>query len=186
MYAAYPGLPAGTNVVPPSGSFPTIPSPSGNPSTPNPTPNVIRTIQASYSTERDAQPVTVDDVKRNAVFNRQLNANKAVANLIAIIQQLTANVNAARIDIQTLEQVLKDAELAYNNCNQEVFTLADTRARIENAIADRQAKLNEINGKINTILSQIGSQTQILDELITKRTIAQQEASPNAKKLADL
>lgn len=109
LYSSYPGLPSGTNVVPPSGSFPSIPSPSGPPSTPNPTPNVIRTIQATYVTERDTNTITVNDVKRTAIFNRQLNANKAVANLVAIIQQLTANVNAAQNDIGLLEQALRDA-----------------------------------------------------------------------------
>lgn len=84
--------------MPASGSFPTN-SPSGIPSTPNPTPNIIRNIQATYSVPRDSQPISVNDIQRNSVFNRQLNANKAVANLISIIQQLTANVNAARNDI---------------------------------------------------------------------------------------
>ena len=136
--------------------------------------------------DRDSNSITVTQVKNTATFNRQLNSNKAVANLISLIQQLTANVNAARNDITLLEQALNTAELAYNQCNQEVFTLADTRARIENAISDRQGRLNEVNAKINKILTQIGSQTQILDQLIRRRTTAQQEASPNAKRLAEL
>lgn len=118
LYSSYPGLPSGANLIPPSGNFPTGPSPSGLPSTPNPVPNVIRNIQATYSVPRDSNPISPNDVKRNSIFNRQLNANKAVANLISIIQQLTANVNAARNDIGLLEDALNTAELNYNNCNQ--------------------------------------------------------------------
>ena len=51
----------------------------------------------------------MDEVKRNAIFNRQIAANKAVANLLAIIQQLTANVNAAKADIVLLEKILAEA-----------------------------------------------------------------------------
>ena len=60
-------------------------------------------------------------MKRNAIFNRQITANKAVANLLAIIQQLTANVNAAKADIVVLEQALKEAEGANNQCNSRIF-----------------------------------------------------------------
>lgn len=93
----------------PDSNFPTFPSPSGNPSNPNIVPGIIRTIQAPKNPQRDQTPPSVEDVKRNAVFNRQLNANKAVANLVSIIQQLTANVNAARNDIPLFEQALRDA-----------------------------------------------------------------------------
>lgn len=110
LYSGFPGLPSGTNVLPnPGSNFPTFPSPSGNPSSPNVVPGIIRTIQAPKNPARDQTPPTVEEVKRNAVFNRQLNANKAVANLVSIIQQLTANINAARNDIPLLEQALRDA-----------------------------------------------------------------------------
>lgn len=109
LYSNEPGLPAGTNVIPNAGSnFPSTPTPSGNPSTPNVVPNIISRIQAPYNPERDSTPLTVDQVKRNAIFNRQITANKAIANLVAIIQQLTANVNAATNDIPLLEQDLQD------------------------------------------------------------------------------
>ncbi len=55
---------------------------------------------------RDAKTPTVDDIKRNAAFNRQLNANKAVGNLISIVQQLTANVNAAKNDLNIFQDQL--------------------------------------------------------------------------------
>lgn len=99
---------------------------------------------------------------------------------------MTANVNAAKNDIVTLEQALKDAENANNACNNEIFGLADTRAKIENAIADKQNKINDINDKINKALPVLGSLTAKLDSLIKQRTEAQNAVSPNAKKLEQL
>ena len=66
-------------------------------------------IKAEYNAERDGNVITIDQVKRNAAFNRQIAANKAVANLLAIIQQLTANVNAAKADLSVLEAALNQA-----------------------------------------------------------------------------
>ena len=79
---------------------------------------------------RDTRQVTVDDIKRTAIFNRQANANKAVANLIAIVQRLTANVNAATNDMTVLTQFLADTEATYNACQEEVFDLANVKAKI--------------------------------------------------------
>ena len=124
------GLPGDVEVLPESGKYPTPPSPSGKPQTPNIVPHVISSAQAQYSQERDGRKITVDEVKRNAIFNRQITANKAVANLLAIIQQLTANVNAAKADIVILEKNLAEAEAANNACNDEIFKLSNTRTKI--------------------------------------------------------
>lgn len=103
LYESYPGLPAGTApAVSADGRYPTAPLPSGKPAGPNIISSIISNAQAPYNPARDAKQITVDEVKRNAAFNRQLNANKAVANLISIIQQLTANVNAAKNDISVV------------------------------------------------------------------------------------
>jgi hypothetical protein len=139
LYQNYPGLASGTNVTPNNGGrYPTPPPPTGNPSTPNIVPNVISNAQATYVTSRDAKAPTIDDIKRNAAFNRQLNANKAVANLISIIQQLTANVNAARNDLNNFQDQLAAAQNANNDCNNKIYDLSNTRTKIQNAIKDRQ------------------------------------------------
>ena len=39
--------------------------------------------------------ITADDVKSHVIFERQLNAAKAIANLLSIIKQATANRNEA-------------------------------------------------------------------------------------------
>lgn len=139
LYQGYPGLPSGANPAPTNGGrYPTPPPPSGNPSTPNIVPSVIANAQAPYVPSRDAKTPTIDDVKRNAAFNRQLNANKAVANLISIIQQLTANVNAAKNDLTTFQDQLTASQNANNDCNNKIYDLSNSRTKILNAIKDRQ------------------------------------------------
>lgn len=139
LYNSYPGLPSNTNAI----SFPAnlVSSPAGAPSIPNPGPTIIANAQATYNVARDANKITVDDVKRTAIFNRQINANKAVANLITIIQRLTANVNAARSDIVTLQGLLRKATDANTACNEEIYNFANTRAKIDNAVADKENAL---------------------------------------------
>lgn len=187
LYENYPGLPSGSAPsVPAGGRFPTAPSPSGNPSTPNIVPSVIASAQAPYNPARDAKPVTVDDVKRNAAFNRQLNANKAVANLISIIQQLTANVNAAKNDIGVLQSQLTAAEGANIDCNNKIYDLSNTRTKIQNAIKDRQDRITEANKKIAELAPIISDLTKTRDNLVDRRTELENARSPNAAKLADL
>lgn len=70
-----------------------------------------------------------------------MNANKGVANLLAIIQQLTANINAAKNDIIIFENQLVAAQEANNDCNNKIFQLSNTRTKIQNAIKDRQDKI---------------------------------------------
>lgn len=89
-------------MLPASGFFPATSRPTGAPTSPNNEALLISRSQAEYDAERDGRKITIDEVKRNAIFNRQISANKAVANLLAIIQQLTANVNAAKADILVL------------------------------------------------------------------------------------
>ena len=44
--------------------------------------------------------ITAEDVKSTAIFERQLNAAKALANLLSIVKQATANRNAALLEIK--------------------------------------------------------------------------------------
>lgn len=147
---------------------------------------MISRAQAEYNVERDARKITVDEVKRNAIFNRQITANKAVANLLAIIQQLTANVNAAQADIVVLEQALKEAEAANNECNSRIFQLTNTRTKIENAIKSRQDKIEDVNKRIDVLEPIIAELKRQRSNLVEERTAIENEKSPNAAKLAAL
>ena len=125
-------------------------------------------------------------MKRNAIFNRQISANKGVANLLAIIQQLTANVNAAKADIVVLEKALNEAEAANNQCNTRIFQLTNTRTKIENAIKSRQDKIEDVNKRIDVLVPIIAELKRQRSILIEERTAIENERSPNAARLAAL
>ena len=118
---------------------------------------------------RDAKAITVDDIKRNAAFNRQLNANKAVGNLISIIQQLTANVNAAKNDLNTFQDQLTASQNVNNDCNNKIYDLSNTRTKILNAIKDIQDKITEANKKISDLALVSRDLTNARDGLVAKR-----------------
>lgn len=90
----------------PTPDLPTGPAPNA---APNLTPLLIETAKAPRLPS-DKNKITPDNVKATAIFQRQLNANKAIANLLDIIEQLTANTNAAKADIPTLDGQLKNAQ----------------------------------------------------------------------------
>lgn len=83
-------------------SYPIPDLPTGaNPDNINTTPMLIQQAQAPRTSATRNQ-ISPDMVKVNAMFQRQINANKAIANLLDIIDQLRANTNAAKSDIPTL------------------------------------------------------------------------------------
>ena len=80
-----------------NGNYPTINFPTGGNA--NSAPNLARTFIADEQAQRtdaNRKPITADDVKTKAIFERQLNAAKALANLLNIVKQATANKNAAQ------------------------------------------------------------------------------------------
>lgn len=52
--------------------------------------------EQAQRTDANRKIITADDVKTKAIFERQLNAAKALANLLNIVKQATANKNAAQ------------------------------------------------------------------------------------------
>ncbi len=186
LYENYPGLKANESVTPASGVYPTSPPVTGPPLTPTITPSIIANAQVAYNSARDAKPITIDDVKRNAAFNRQLNANKAVANLIAIIQQLTANVNAAKNDVGIVQKSISNLQITNDECNSKVYDLSNTRSKIQAAITDKQAKVAQGNQQIANLAPFISDLNKVRDSLILKRNEVENTRSPNAAKLNDL
>lgn len=85
---------------------------------PNFTPTIIST-QNSTPTSSNRNTITVDDVAEKVIFERQLNAAKAIANLLAIVKQATANKNAAEQEVQDRERLynstLQNQRLALSN-----------------------------------------------------------------------
>ena len=183
LYESYEGLPAGASV---SRQGFTYTTPTGAPRIENVAPRIISTAQAEYDFSRDANAITVEDVKRTAIFNRQISANKAVANLVAIVRKLTANVNAATNDLQVLTNLLADADAANAECEGIIFDLSNTKAKIENAIADRETTIADVNGQIANAIPVLQQLQAELDDLVNQRNQIEGERSPNAARLAAL
>ena len=66
----------------------------------------IATAQANPSAANRNQ-ITPEDVRAQAIFQRQLNAAKALGNLISIIKQATANKNVAQEEVLVRTEELK-------------------------------------------------------------------------------
>ena len=64
------------------------------------TPQLIANAQATYNPARDSKPITQFDIKKNAAINRQLNAAKAIANILTIIDRLSTSINLERNNLQ--------------------------------------------------------------------------------------
>lgn len=79
-----------------NGNYPAFNFPTGgNADTPNYTPLQIASNQATR-TPVNRNPITADDVKSRVIFDRQMNAARALGNLLSIIKQATANKNEAQ------------------------------------------------------------------------------------------
>lgn len=89
--AGAPGAPGSTGSS--NGNYPAFNFPTGgNPDTPNYTPLQIAGNQAQR-TPVNRNPITADDVKSRVIFDRQMNAARALGNLLTIVKQATANKN---------------------------------------------------------------------------------------------
>ena len=87
-------------------------------------------------------------MKATAIFERQLNANKAIANLLDIIEQLTANANAAKADIPSFDADVKNAVAAQRIVQTKILNAENQRTRLNTAI-------NNLNDNINILRKQL-------------------------------
>jgi hypothetical protein len=130
-------------------SYPTfdLPTEGGQNQAPNTTPMFIESAKAErLPTNKDK--ITADSVKATAIFERQLNANKAIANLLDIIEQLTANANAAKADIPSFDAEVKNAVAAQRIVQAKILTAENQRTRLNTAI-------NNLNDNINILRKQL-------------------------------
>ncbi len=77
-----------------------------------------------------------------------MNANKAIANLLDIIEQLTANTNAAKADIPAFDGEVKNALAAQRAVQAKIITAENQRTRLNTAI-------NNLNDNINILRKQL-------------------------------
>lgn len=147
-----PSYPTGANNAFPTQTFPTGPSTNYIPSN---LPTQIQNYNYDVVTSRDTYTTTTEDVRSQAVFQRQINANKAVANLLAIIQQLTANVNGVQADIPAATQAVNQAIADQRTTQQKVVaaenankTLTANIETVRTQITTLQANLGKVNGDL--------------------------------------
>ena len=101
------GSPAGSaNPQSTDGSYPAMKFPTGGSqnAAPNVNPNLIASSRAPR-TDTNRVPITADDIKTRAAFDRQINAAKALANLLSIVKQATANRNVAQQETITRQNL---------------------------------------------------------------------------------
>ena len=121
--------------------FPTVPA------APNTLPNRIKTSQAPKS-QANRNTITEDDIKTTAIFERQLNANKAIANLLDIVDQLRANVKAAEGDMVSLQADLDNA-ISFQRNTQAKMTAAENKvSRLKEAINNMEGKIKLLNQQL--------------------------------------
>lgn len=161
--------------------FPTGGNPNG---APNLGPILIGDSKAPR-TPTNRNTITADDVRTRAAFDRQINAGKALANLLSIVKQATANKNAAeeettkRQDLYTAavsgqrkaQDAVVKAESDLNRIKQAITMLTDNANAIRKKIGDldTQSKdwqsqrdstnqgINTANGQLNDVTSQINN-----------------------------
>ena len=150
------------------------------------TPKVIASAQAAYNPSRDAINVTQYQVKTNAAYQRQNNANKGVANLVSIVQKLTANVNAGKETIASLQSSLQKSVVDSRSCLLTVSELQDTDAKINNAVADKNNKKAQYEGQINEKEQYIQKNNGQLDGLRKNQQVIQMSIVPEGAILASV
>lgn len=108
---------------------------------------MISTTQAT-ATPANRNPVTADDVRRNAISQRHQNATKAITNLLAIIDQARANRDKAQGDIQLYTSAYNDAVGAQRG-SQNAIISAETRVtQITTAITQITSTIDDLRNRI--------------------------------------
>jgi len=130
------------------GAFPTIKFPTGgNINAPNPTVNLIASSKATRTSSVRNQ-ITADDVKTKAAFERQLNAAKALANLLSIVKQAVANKNAAQEETNKRQTIYDAAVKSQRDAQAGVIKAEGDVGRVKQAIALLTGNINDANKKI--------------------------------------
>ncbi len=129
-------------------AYPTIKFPTGgNVNAPNPTVNLIASNQAAR-TGAIRNQITADDVRVKASFERQLNAARALANLLSIVKQAIANKNAATEETTKRQAIYDAAVKSQRDAQAGVIKAEGDVARVKQAIALLTGNINDVNKKI--------------------------------------
>ena len=176
-----PKYPTGANSPFPTQQFPTGPSANFIPSN---LPTQISNYQYTVNSSRDEYKATVTDIQSQAIFQRQINANKAVANLLSIIQQLTANVNGVQADIPAATAALNLAIADQRTIQQRIVaaenankTLTSNIATVRVDITTFQQTLTKVSVNLNNGQSYIDGNNSLKIVVVANLTDAQNRAT---------
>lgn len=176
-----PNYPTGPGTSYPTQQFPTGTSPNFVSSN---IPTQISNYQYTVNTSRDTYQATTSDIQSQAIFQRQIDANKAVANLLSIIQQLTANVNGVQADIPAATAAVNQAIADQRTVQQRVIaaenankTLTANIATVRNDISTFQQTLTQVSNNLNNGQAAIDGNNSLKISITTNLTDAQTRAT---------
>lgn len=178
--------------APADGSYPTIKFPTGgNPDVPNFTPTQIASNQAQR-TPSNRNTITADDVKARVIFDRQMNAAKALANLLSIVKQATANKNAAQEEVNKRQQLLngaankqRDAQAAVTKAEADVARVRQGITQLTESFAALQKKQADINNRLKDLNDQTAAANQGIQTAQNQLNDVNFQSNAADKNLAD-
>lgn len=177
-----PSYPTGPTTAFPSQRFPTGTSSNFAPSS---LPSQISNYQYTVDTNRDTVQPTQLDIQNSAVFQRQIAAGKTVANILAIVTRLTANVNGVQGDIPAATTALNQAIAEQRVIQQKIVnaenankTLTANIAKVRTEISTFQQALSKISGDINGNQALADANATVKAGLTASLTDAQNRLGP--------
>ena len=131
------------------GVYPSYDLPTGgDPNSYNPTPSRISTEQ-SQASETNRNTITYEDVRTTALFERQLNAARSLANLLDILKQASANKNLALQEISVREKFYNESVAHHRETEQTVVDAETNLNRLKKGI-------EKINVEVSSYHTRIG------------------------------
>jgi chromosome segregation ATPase len=142
----------------------------------------IANYQYKVDPNRDTYKTTQLDVEARAVFLRQLNANKHVANLLERVQSLTANVNGVQADIpaaldtynsavdfqKRVQLKITQAEAANRTLANNIETLRGNIGQVQTLLTKTKSDLDSTQSNIATLTSQSATIKENISAINTK------------------
>ena len=111
--------------------------------------DLIASSKAVYNPLRDSAsaPSPFKDQKDQAI-KRQSQANQTLESLNSVIGRLSSTLGKLKEDARLAEIDTNSSRANVNDCDQQLFSLEDTKTKILNAIKDKESTLNQYNAEI--------------------------------------
>lgn len=148
------------------------------------TTDLISSARATYNPLRDSTSASSPyGAQKDAAIRRQSQANQTIDSLNELIGKLNGNINKLRDDARSAEVDANTSRLAVSECDAEVFKLEDTKAKISNAIKDKELTLSQYNAEVSKQDRLIESEVQKLNSLEDLKKKTEIETLPSSRAL---